>query len=181
MMKCVNLLLSNLTKIINMLIVKVLASLLFVPNVLSFKGAFVPSARGEPVKTANNVPSASGSKVGPLHFFGKVFEESGPLGKGITVGKVQVCLNSKDRSPTSITGMLESKAKSTGDSPQALSRLANEVSLALLRKSDDWMGACSSSEWFSEKDSGKAESLFNEWANREAAKFEKVSPIIYLI
>ena len=161
-----------------MLIVKVLSSIIFVPGVFSFQGAFIQSPRGAPVKTSNNVQSTSVSKVGPLHFFGKVFEESGPLGKGITVGKVQVCLNSKDRSPTSITSVLESKAKSTGDSPQALSRLANEVSLALLRKSDDWMSACSSSEWFSEKDGGKAEALFNDWANREAAKFEKVRFLI---
>ena len=157
---------------------KVLASLALVPGVLSFKAAFIPFNRGSSIQTVNNVPLTSGSNVGTLNLFGKVFEESGPLGKGITVGKVQVCLNSKDRSPSSITGMLESKARSSGDSPQALSRLANEVSLTLLRKSDDWMGACSSSEWFSERDAGKAESLFNDWANREAAKFEKVCRLL---
>jgi uncharacterized membrane protein len=46
--------------------------------------------------------------------------------------------------------------------------------LALLRRSDDWVAACSASEWFKQDDAGKAESLFNDWANREAAKFEKV-------
>jgi uncharacterized membrane protein len=45
--------------------------------------------------------------------------------------------------------------------------------LALLRKKDDWSGACSSSKWFSENDAGKAESYFNDLANTEAAKFEK--------
>ena len=103
-----------------------------------------------------------------------MFEESGPLGKGITVGKVQVALSSSDRSASSIFGMLESKARAGGSSPAQLSRLSNDVCLSLLRKSDDWISACSASEWFGQDDAGKAESLFNDWANREAAKFEKV-------
>jgi len=111
-----------------------------------------------------------------LHLFGdlgKVFEESGPLGKGITVGKVQVALQASDRSSSSIFGLLEKKAKSSGDSPAELARLCSDVSLALLRKSDDWTAACSSSEWFSGNDAGKAERTFNDLANKEAAKFEK--------
>ncbi len=108
-----------------------------------------------------------------LNLFGDMFEEAGPLGKGITVGKVQVALNSFDRSPTSITGMLESKTQDTGDSPEELSRMTNDVCLALLRKIDDWISASSESKHFKTDDAGKAESLFNEWANREAAKFEK--------
>lgn len=108
-----------------------------------------------------------------LHLFGDMFEEAGPLGKGITVGKVQVALNSNDRSATSITGMLESKTSDVGDSPEELSQMTNDVCLALLRKNDDWIAACSESEHFKTDDAGKAESLFNDWANREAAKFEK--------
>jgi uncharacterized membrane protein len=52
--------------------------------------------------------------------------------------------------------------------------MANTVCLALLRRSDDWVAACSDSKWFKQDDYGKAESLFNDWANREATKFEKV-------
>mmetsp|Transcript_31578 Transcript_31578/g.46599 ORF Transcript_31578/g.46599 Transcript_31578/m.46599 type:complete len:260 (+) Transcript_31578:172-951(+) len=109
-----------------------------------------------------------------LYFFDKVFEESGPLGKGITVGKVQVAVLSNDRSSNSIFSLLEKSARNAGSSnSQVLSQLANEVCLALLRKSEDWTAACSESKWFSQKDAGGAESLFNEWANREATKFEK--------
>ena len=114
--------------------------------------------------------------------FGKMFEEEGPLGKGITVGKVQVALSTTDRSSsTSIFRILEQASRSGGDSPQALSRLANNVCLALLRKKDDWVGACSESKWFSGNDEGKAESCFNDYANREAAKFEKVGFILRYI
>ena len=108
-----------------------------------------------------------------LNLFGDLFEEAGPLGKGITVGKVQVALNSYDRSSKSITGILESKTRNVGDSPEQLSRLTNDVCLALLRKQDEWIAAASDSKHFKTDDPGKAESLFNDWSNREAAKFEK--------
>lgn len=112
-----------------------------------------------------------------LGMFDKFFEESGPLGKGITVGKVQVALFCKERSQNSIFGFLEQSTKSLSSSASSaiLARLANEVCLHLLRKSDDWTAACSESKWFSQNDSSKAESYFNDLANREAVKFEKVS------
>lgn len=108
-----------------------------------------------------------------LNLFDKVFEESGPLGKGITVGKVQVALACSDRGPDSIVGILERKADSAGDTQYQLARLCNDVCLSLLRKSTDWTAAASDSEWFSWNDAGRAESLYNDWANREAAKYEK--------
>ena len=102
-----------------------------------------------------------------------MFEEAGPLGKGITVGKVQVALNSYDRSDSSITGIIEDRTEDSDDSPEALSQLTNDVCLALLRKKDDWIAASSESQHFKTDDAGKAESLFNDWSNREASKFEK--------
>lgn len=113
------------------------------------------------------------SLVLPRHFFDKAFEEEGPLGKGITVGKVQIALMSSDRSPTSIYGMLERKAKSDDDSSYGLARLTYDVCMAVLRKSDDWIAASSESTWFKEDLAGRAESKFNDWANKEYAKFEK--------
>lgn len=111
-----------------------------------------------------------------LNFFDKVFEEDGPLGKGITVGKVQVALMSPDRGKGSIFKMLEDNSRWIADDNEAssLADLAHDVCLTLLRKKDIWTAASSDSKWFSSKDSGKAESLYNEWANTEAAKFEKV-------
>lgn len=119
-------------------------------------------------------PVAVDGRSTQLHFFDKMFEESGPLGKGITVGKVQVAVLCNDRSSNSIFASLEKCASNAGSSnSQALSQLANDVCIALLRKSEDWTAACSESKWFSQNDAGGAESLFNEWANREATKFEK--------
>lgn len=123
------------------------------------------------IRKTHNVQQEQRSQA--LNLFGDMFEEAGPLGKGITVGKVQVALNSFDRSSTSITGMLESFTDDIGDSPEELSKLTNDVCLALLRRKDDWVAACSESKHFKTDDAGKAESLFNDWSNREAAKFEK--------
>ncbi len=108
-----------------------------------------------------------------LHIFDKIFEEEGMLGKGITVGKIQVALLSPDRSDTSIFALLEDHATNTGNEPQELARMANDVCLDLMRKSTDWVAACSSSKWFKGEDAGKAESFFNDLSNTEAAKFEK--------
>jgi hypothetical protein len=109
-----------------------------------------------------------------MNLFDKIFEEEGMLGKGITVGKVQVALISPDRSDSSIFSLLEDCATDTGNEPKELSRMANDVCLALMRKSDDWIAACSTSQWFKGDDAGKAESYYNELANNEAMKFEKV-------
>ena len=110
-----------------------------------------------------------------LNLFDKVFEEEGPLGKGITVGKVQVALLADDRGKDSIFGLLESNARwiEGDDEASSLADLAHDVCLSLLRKRDSWTGAASTSKWFSAKDYGKAESLFNDWSNAEASKFEK--------
>jgi len=95
------------------------------------------------------------------------------LGKGITVGKVQICLRANDRSETSIFGLLEDHADLDSDANEDLSRMANDVCLDLMRKSDDWVSACSSGKWFSGNDAGKAESYYNELANEIATKFDK--------
>ncbi|CAB9510923.1 Protein of unknown function (DUF1517) [Seminavis robusta] len=104
-----------------------------------------------------------------LNLFDKIFEEEGILGKGITVGKVQVALTSPTRGPDSIFGILEREA----NDDKSLPELTNAICLALMRKSDEWVGAAGVSEWYGQDDSGKAESKFNDFANREAAKFEK--------
>ena len=124
-----------------------------------------------------------------LHFFerlDKAFEDDGPLGKGITVGKVQVALNVdgiERASGDSIYAVLERHgrdddddddgADASGGGDSKLSRMCHEVCVALLRKSDDWISACSDRRWFKEQDMGKAESTYNLWADREACKFEK--------
>jgi hypothetical protein len=115
-------------------------------------------------------------RIPSQHFlFDKIFEEEGMLGKGITVGKISVALQCPDRSETSIFGLLESHASDESDANEDLARMANNVCLDLIRKSDDWVAACSTSKWFSSNDAGKAESYYNDLANNEAVKFEKVS------
>ncbi|KAL7473150.1 hypothetical protein ACHAXS_013545 [Conticribra weissflogii] len=128
-----------------------------------------------------------------LHLFDleKAFEEEGPLGKGITVGKLQIALhvNALERTAkNSLFAVLEENARAANDDSDDggfdddyedgygdshLSKMCHQVCLALLRKSDDWIAACSESKWFKGDDYGKAESLYNQWADREAAKFEK--------
>ena len=133
-----------------------------------------------------------------LHFFerlDKAFEDDGPLGRGITVGKVQVALNvdgieRASGGENSIFAVLEKHGRDDGsdddedydddddDSDAAggdskLSKMCHEVCLALLRRSDDWISACSDRRWYKEQDMTKAESTYNLWADREACKFER--------
>ena len=70
-----------------------------------------------------------------LNLFDKIFEEEGPLGKGITVGKVQVALSSPDRGKGSIFSMLEDNARWSEDDNDAstLADIAHDVCLTLLR------------------------------------------------
>mmetsp|Transcript_17205 Transcript_17205/g.37641 ORF Transcript_17205/g.37641 Transcript_17205/m.37641 type:complete len:234 (+) Transcript_17205:118-819(+) len=105
--------------------------------------------------------------------FDKMFEEEGMLGKGITVGSIQVALRSSDRSESSIFGLLEDHSNLESDANEDLARMANDVCLDLMRKSDSWVSACSTSKWFSQNDAGKAESYYNTLANNVATKFEK--------
>lgn len=111
----------------------------------------------------------------PLFVLEKMFEAEGPLGKGITVGKVSVSLFSPGHGKDSIFAMLEENSRWIADDDDAgsLADMAHEVCLSLLRREASWTAACGDSRWFSTKDYGKAESLYNEWANAEAAKFEK--------
>ena len=122
-----------------------------------------------------------------LHLFenlgiDKVFEDSGPLGKGITVGKVQVALqvSAEERtSPNSIFGVLEKHARNNdhissydqdyedGYGDSALSKMCHEICLSLLRSSDNWISAGSQSEWYKQDDAGKAESTYNLWGDRK--------------
>lgn len=153
-------------------------------------GAFVPSLSNSITKptlfrtktyhttttTSTTTPPPATALVVRNLFDGlsKVFEESNSLGKGITVGKVQVSLTTTDRSKSSIMGILAETARTTGNNSPSLAKLSEDVCLALLRRSDEWVGACSESKWFSGKEGAIAESQFNDWSNREAAKFEKV-------
>lgn len=118
----------------------------------------------------------------------KVFEEDGPLGKGITVGKVQVAINVSGAERVAKDGIFAKLAQHAradsdgydedyedGYGDSKLSKMCHDVCLTLLRQSDSWTAACSESQWFKGSDAGKAESLFNQWADREASKFEKVS------
>jgi len=152
--------------------------------------AFAPALLGgHPAVASSRTTTTTG-----LHLFeglglDKAFEDAGPLGKGITVGKIQVALavNGAERtSSDSIFAILEKHARNNEDvggsydddydegyGDSQLSKMCHEISLALLRKSDNWVGACSESEWFKEQDMGKAESVYNLWADREACKFEK--------
>merc|ERR1711862_520591 len=104
----------------------------------------------------------SGLTNSHLGLFDKIFEEEGMLGKGISVAKVQVAMRSLDRSDQSIFGLLQDHASLDSDSNEDLSRMANKICLDLMRKTDDWVAACSTSKWFSEKDAAKAESYYNE-------------------
>eukprot|EP00529_Nitzschia_sp_RCC80_P030035 CAMPEP_0113474630 /NCGR_PEP_ID=MMETSP0014_2-20120614/18689_1 /TAXON_ID=2857 /ORGANISM="Nitzschia sp." /LENGTH=306 /DNA_ID=CAMNT_0000367495 /DNA_START=107 /DNA_END=1027 /DNA_ORIENTATION=- /assembly_acc=CAM_ASM_000159 len=133
-----------------------------------------------PATTSSSSPSPSSttsSSSSQLSLFDKIFEEDGPLGKGITVGKIQIALQTppgQDRtSPSSIFSLLEDHTSVDSNANEDLARMTNNVCLDLMRLEDQWVAACASSEWFPSKDSGKAESRYNDLSNLEASKFEK--------
>jgi hypothetical protein len=64
--------------------------------------AFLANPTSTKTTTHNHQYVSSTTKI---NLFDKMFEEEGMLGKGITVGKVQVALRSSDRSDTSIFGL----------------------------------------------------------------------------
>eukprot|EP00529_Nitzschia_sp_RCC80_P026675 CAMPEP_0113478464 /NCGR_PEP_ID=MMETSP0014_2-20120614/20770_1 /TAXON_ID=2857 /ORGANISM="Nitzschia sp." /LENGTH=286 /DNA_ID=CAMNT_0000371657 /DNA_START=117 /DNA_END=977 /DNA_ORIENTATION=- /assembly_acc=CAM_ASM_000159 len=155
----------------------------FTPAVVGVVGV-VPTSPAVVARTkkinlgATRSSSSSSSTSTQLSLFDKIFEEEGPLGKGITVGKIQIALQTppgQDRtSPTSIFSLLEDHASSVdSDANEDLARMTNNVCLDLMRLEDQWVAACASSEWFSSNDSGKAESRYNDLSNLEASKFEK--------
>lgn len=125
-------------------------------------------------KTCGTNRFLSTRKDTKIYIFDKMFEEDGFLGKGITVGKVQIAVMASDRGPNSIFGLLDQAARSSDDSSEGLAETCNEICMSLLRKQQDWISASSDSRWFKADDSGKAESLYNEWSNTESARFEKV-------
>jgi len=149
----------------------------------------VSSMAFAPTLPARHYSTSSSTGLQFFEGLDKAFEDSGPLGKGITVGKVQVALavsGAERTSRDSIFAILEKQARNNGDIGSSydddydegygdshLSKFCHEICLALVRKSDNWVAACSESEWFKEQDMAKAESVYNLWADREACKFEK--------
>jgi hypothetical protein len=64
----------------------------------------------------------------PLDRASSIFEESTTLGKGVTYAKIQVALNSPNRGPGSILGLLASKADDADTSSAlGLAKLVSEV------------------------------------------------------
>lgn len=114
----------------------------------------------------------------PLDGISSPFEEATALGKGMTVVRLQVALEARDRSSSSILGTISSKAASCyPESPRSLAQLVSEVCLALLRKEADWVAASSESKVFQGLDQtaaeDKAESHYNRMLTKELSKFEK--------
>jgi uncharacterized membrane protein len=114
----------------------------------------------------------------PLEGVSSPFEQATALGKGVTVARLQVALEAKDRSKSSILGTMASKAANCfPDSPRSLATLVSEVSVALLRRESDWVAAASECKVFAGLDQtaaeDKAEAYFNRALTKELGKFEK--------
>ena len=93
----------------------------------------------------------------------------------MTVAKIQVSLNSPDRSRGSVLAALSDKANTANTvTSRGLARLVSDVTLELLRRDAYWLGAHTESTHYSGRDAPeKAESAFNRVVNSELRKFEK--------
>ncbi|CAM9696031.1 unnamed protein product [Discosporangium mesarthrocarpum] len=107
--------------------------------------------------------AASQLLKGPRGGFGDYdMDSSSALGEGVDVVKLQVALNSEDRSPRSILGALTDLAgRGNTDSRAGLAAIVSEVSLALGRRKVEWVAASSAMEHFSSANKERAEATFN--------------------
>lgn len=109
--------------------------------------------------------------------------DSGSLGSGATVMKIQVALDSQWSDNGNIMNTLSSLAARRGsvNGRSELASLLSEASIALLRKKSSWSAASCEGEKFkkgllgSGNDPAKAESFFQKIAVQERAKFERES------
>lgn len=120
------------------------------------------------------------NRAGGSDFFGS--GESGSLGSGATVVKVQIALDSSWDDPGNIMDILNGLATRnvrdrgilTGRTE--LSSLLSETAITLLRRKDSWSAAAIDGERFSGGDGGsKAEPLFQRMVVQERSKFETES------
>nr|AFA52597.1 hypothetical protein [Vaucheria litorea] len=93
------------------------------------------------------------------------------LGNGVSVLKLQICLDCKDRTENGVLGQIRNIAQTSQNT--GLSYMTSEACLALLRNSDNWISASSKFEYFDPRNSNKAESAFNAYSVAERSKFEK--------
>lgn len=107
--------------------------------------------------------------------WGAVDDESrSALGQGVSVLKLQVALDCRDRSRSSILGQLGQIADSANTrTRKGLSSVVGEICLSLIRKQEDWRGVASAFEYFPARNAERAEAVFNTYAINERAKVER--------
>eukprot|EP00981_Chlorochromonas_danica_P014112 scaffold7402_cov160-Ochromonas_danica.AAC.2 len=116
------------------------------------------------------------ARTGGSSFSGDV--DSGSLGNGATVIKLQVALDEDWAANNNIMNTLATIAarQGTGLNQRAeLSSLLSEASLALLRRQNDWRAATIAGERFKGSAAAQAEPYFQKTAITERTKFERES------
>lgn len=101
-------------------------------------------------------------------------ENTGALGGGATVMKIQIALESDWAEKNNIMGTLSNLAEKNGamSGRNSIAKLLSEASLALLRKQGDWNSAAYEGELFRNAEKA-AEPAFQKLAVKERAKFEE--------
>ena len=101
-------------------------------------------------------------------------ENTGALGSGATVMKIQIALESDWAEKNNIMGTLSNLAEKNGamSGRNSIAKLLSEASLALLRKQGDWNSAAYEGELFRNAEKA-AEPAFQKLAVKERAKFEE--------
>lgn len=102
-------------------------------------------------------------------------DDSGSLGSGATVIKIQIGLDADWSQDDSIMRVLSYLASKNGalNTRTELSNLLSEASIALLRRQDDWNAAAFDGEVFG--GASKAEPVFQRISISERTKFDKES------
>lgn len=116
------------------------------------------------------------SRTGGSSFSGDI--DSGSLGNGATVIKLQVALDEDWAGSNNIMTVLSAIAARQGsglNQRAELSSLLSEASIALLRRQNDWRAATIAGERFKGNAAAQAEPYFQKTAITERTKFERES------
>lgn len=124
---------------------------------------------------AYTVYSVLKNRAGSSDFSGFDNGDSGSLGGGVSVIKIQLGLDADWNERGNIMETLEllSQKNAAMSGRGDISRLLSDASLSLLRKQSDWNSAAYESSYFNQMGAAKGQPLFQQLAIKERSKFEE--------
>ena len=124
---------------------------------------------------AYTIYSVLQNRMGSSDFSGFNDGDSGSLGGGVSVIKIQLGLDADWNERGNIMETLDILAQKNAamSGRNDISRLLSDSALSLLRKQNDWNSAAYESSYFNQVVASKGQPLFQQLAIKERSKFEE--------